>query len=155
MAPPTLFQFRASHFTEKARWALDWKGIPHVRHMLLPGPHLPRMLWMTGQQQVPVLVIGCVQGRVVETPLLVMQASTYGSIAPAAWSFMLAARARGLGSAWTTLHLPNEKEVAELLGIPYDKWSQAGLFPIAYTVGTDFKPAKRLPTDQFIHWDTW
>ena len=58
---------------------------------------------------------------------------------------MLAPRERGLGSAWTTLHLPNEKEVAELLGIPYDKCSQAGLFPIAYTIGTDFKPAKRLP----------
>ena len=57
-------------------------------------------------------------------------------------SFMLAARERGLGSAWTTLHLPNEKEVAELLGIPYDKCSQAGLFPIAYTIGTDFKPAE-------------
>ncbi len=57
MAPPTLFQFRASHFNEKARWALDWKRLPHVRETLLPGPHLPRMLWMTGQQQVPVLVI--------------------------------------------------------------------------------------------------
>ena len=68
---------------------------------------------------------------------------------------MLAARERGLGSAWTTLHLPNEKEVAELLGIPYDKWSQAGLFPIAYTIGTDFKPAKRLPLETFVHWDTW
>jgi glutathione S-transferase len=56
MATPTLFQFRSSHFNEKARWALDWKGIPHVRHTLLPGPHLPRVLWMTGQQQVPVLV---------------------------------------------------------------------------------------------------
>ena len=64
-------------------------------------------------------------------------------------------RERGLGSAWTTLHLPNEKEVAELLGIPYDKWSQAGLFPIAYTIGTDFKPAKRLPLETFVHWDTW
>ena len=53
------------------------------------------------------------------------------------------------------MHLPNEKEVAELIGIPYDKWSQAGLFPIAYTIGTDFKPAKRLPVDQFVHWDTW
>lgn len=53
---PTLLQFRASHFNEKARWALDWKGIPHVRQTLLPGAHLPRVLWMTGQQQVPVLV---------------------------------------------------------------------------------------------------
>jgi glutathione S-transferase len=56
MATPTLFQFRASHFNEKARWALDWKAVPHVRQTLLPGPHLPRVLWLTGQQQVPVLV---------------------------------------------------------------------------------------------------
>ncbi|HEV7732347.1 MAG TPA: glutathione S-transferase family protein [Candidatus Binatia bacterium] len=53
---PTLFQFRASHFNEKARWALDWKRVPHVRQTLLPGPHIPRMLWMTGQQQVPALI---------------------------------------------------------------------------------------------------
>ena len=58
---------------------------------------------------------------------------------------MLALRARGLGSSWTTLHLPNEKEVAELLGIPFDGFTQAGLFPVAYTKGTDFKPAPRVP----------
>lgn len=56
MATPTLYQFRASHFAEKARWALDWKRVPHVRRTLLPGPHVPRILWLTGQQQVPVLV---------------------------------------------------------------------------------------------------
>ena len=68
---------------------------------------------------------------------------------------MLALRERGLGSAWTTLHLPNEKEVAELLGIPYDTVTQAGLFPIAYTKGTDFKLAQRLPASELSHWDTW
>ena len=62
---------------------------------------------------------------------------------------------RGLGSAWTTLHLPNEREVAELLGIPYDRYTQAGLFPIAYTIGADFKPAPRLDVDELVHWDTW
>ena len=82
-------------------------------------------------------------------------ASGWGSLLPAVWSFMLALRERGLGSAWTTLHLPNEREVAELLGIPFAEYTQAGLFPIAYTVGTDFKPAKRISTDQFVHWDTW
>jgi nitroreductase len=104
--------------------------------------------------RVPFMVIPVIRGRVDNVPGAV-SAGFWGSILPAAWSLMLAARERGLGSAWTTLHLPNEKEVAELLGIPYDKWSQAGLFPIAYTQGTDFKPAKRLPVDQFIHWDTW
>lgn len=104
--------------------------------------------------RVPFMVIPMIRGRVDGAPS-VMQAGFWGSILPAAWSLMLAARERGLGSAWTTLHLPNEKEVAEVLGIPHDKWTQAGLFPIAYTKGVDFKPAKRLPAEQFIHWDTW
>ena len=62
-----------------------------------------------------------------------------------------------LGSAWTTLHLPNggEEQAAELLGIPFDRYSQAGLFPIAYTIGTDFKPASRLPAEAVSHWDAW
>jgi nitroreductase len=70
---------------------------------------------------------------------------------------MLALRSRGLGSAWTTLHLvgDGEKLAAELLGIPFDKYSQGGLFPIAYTKGTDFRPAKRLPAEQVAHWNTW
>jgi nitroreductase len=68
---------------------------------------------------------------------------------------MLALRSRGLGSAWTTLHLPSEKEAAEVLGIPFDTVTQAGLFPVAYTKGTDFKPASRTPLDQVVHWDTW
>ena len=63
----------------------------------------------------------------------------------------------GLGSAWTTIHLMNdgEQQVAELLGIPFDKVTQGGLFPIAYTIGTDFKPAKREPLDKVLHWDRW
>ena len=68
---------------------------------------------------------------------------------------MLALRERGLGSAWTTLHLPHERPVAELLGIPFERYTQAGLFPIAYTIGTEFKPAARLPAEQLVHFDTW
>ncbi len=81
----------------------------------------------------------------------------WGSLLPAVWSFMLALRERGMGSAWTTIHLMNdgEREVAELLGIPYDKVSQGGLFPIAYTIGTDFKLAKREPLAKVLHWDRW
>jgi len=60
-----------------------------------------------------------------------------------------------MGSAWTTLHLPREKEVAELLGIDFNAWTQAGLFPVAYTKGTDFKLAKRQPVENFIHWNEW
>ena len=86
-----------------------------------------------------------------------MGAGAWGSLLPAVWSFMLALRNRGIGSAWTTIHLMNdgEKKAAELLGIPYEKVTQGGLFPIAYTQGTDFKPANRLPLSQVMHWNSW
>ena len=104
--------------------------------------------------EAPVHLIPCIRGRM-EGRSISTQASVWGSILPATWSFMLAARARGLGSAWTTLHLPYEKEVAELLGIPYDQVTQAALLPIAYTLGTDFKPAPRDQLDTVLHWDRW
>lgn len=103
----------------------------------------------------PYLVIPLIEGRLDEGLNSFAQASQWGSILPAVWSFMLALRERGLGSAWTTLHLPDEAEVAELLGIPYDRYTQAGLFPVAYTKGTDFKKAKRLPASELTHWDTF
>lgn len=104
----------------------------------------------------PVLMVPVLEGRIDET-VDGMGASFWGSILPAVWSFMLALRERGLGSSWTTLHLINggERKAAELLGIPYEKYSQAGLFPIAYTKGTDFKLASRLPANEVAHWNTW
>jgi nitroreductase len=105
--------------------------------------------------EVPAMVIPCLWGRLPADAPSWAHAGFWASIHPAAWSFMLALRARGLGSAWTSLHLPSEREVAELLGIPYDQCAQAGLFPVAYTIGTDFKPASRLPLDSVLHWDTW
>ena len=107
-------------------------------------------------EKAPVLMIPCLEGRPDGAPAA-MSASYWGSLLPAVWSFMLALRSRGLGSAYTTLHLlgEGEKQAADLLGIPYDKYSQGGLFPIAYTKGTDFRPAKRLPAEQLSHWDSW
>ncbi|MGZ3625680.1 MAG: nitroreductase family protein [Ktedonobacteraceae bacterium] len=104
--------------------------------------------------EVPVLVVPCIQGRP-EGLSATEQAGFWGSILPAAWSFMLAARSRGLGSSWTTVHLYYEQEAAYVLGIPYDKVSQAALIPVAYTLGTDFKPASRMPLDSILHWDRW
>jgi nitroreductase len=101
----------------------------------------------------PALVIACIEGRVEKASAL-EQAGVYGSILPAAWSFMLALRSRGLGTAWTTLHIMYEQEVANILGIPATV-TQAALFPVAYFTGDDFKPAKRLPTERFLHWDSW
>ena len=105
-------------------------------------------------EQVPVFVIACGRGRVESVPMVIAQASTYGSILPAAWSFMLALRSRGLGTAWTTIHLFQEQAISELLGIPAD-WTQTVLFPVAYYTGDDFKPAHRLPSDTMTHWDSW
>lgn len=104
--------------------------------------------------EVPVHVIPCIRGRT-EQASIAEQASVWGSILQAAWSFMLAARARGLGSAWTSLHLAYEKEAADLLGIPFAEIMQAALLPVAYSKGTAFKPAPRAPLDTMTHWDKW
>jgi nitroreductase len=102
--------------------------------------------------RVPVLVIPCIEGRINDVR---RAAGFFGSIHPAIWSFQLALRSRGLGSAWTTFHLAHEHEAADLLGIPYDDVTQAAMLPVAYTVGTDFRPAKRRPVEEITYWDTW
>jgi nitroreductase len=105
--------------------------------------------------EAPALVIPCAFGRV-EGFSASDQAGFWGSILPAAWSFMLALRSRGLVSAWTTLHLPYEREAADALGIPYEKVTQCALLPVAYPLGGDaFKPAKREPLESVVYWDTW
>ena len=106
----------------------------------------------------PVLFIPCISGRVDQITgemANVSQASTFGSIIPAAWSFMLAARARGLGTCWTTIHLMQEKAVADILGIPYAEITQVALVPVAYTKGTDFKIAPRKSMDGIVHFNGW
>ena len=104
--------------------------------------------------EVPVHVIPCIEGRP-EAQGYAGQAALWGTILPAAWSFMLAARARGLGTVWTTIHLYHEREAADVLGIPYDTVMQAAMTPVAYTIGTDFKLAKREPLETMTHWDQW
>ncbi len=104
--------------------------------------------------EVPVHVVACHAGRTEDRPQVV-QASAFGSVLPAVWSFMLAARARGLGTAWTTIHLFHEREAAEVLGIPYDEVSQVALIPLAHTLGTSFKPGPRESLDHFARWDSW
>ena len=96
----------------------------------------------------PALFIPCMNGRN-NTP------GAAGSIIPAAWSFMLAARERGLGTCWTTLHLMHEEEAADVLGIPFDDVQQWALSPVAYTMGTDFKPATRPDVETVISWNSW
>jgi nitroreductase len=104
--------------------------------------------------EAPVFVIPCITGRVDNAPSIA-SASIWGSLLPAAWSFCLAARARGLGTSWTTLHLIFEQQAAEVLGIPFDTIAQGALFPVAYTKGTDFKPGPRASLDPILHIDSW
>ncbi len=117
-------------------------------------------------QDAPVLVIPCIGGRTDklaesitpgwgEVPQVLLQSAQWGSIAPATWSFMLAARARGLGPCWTSLHLYFEEQAAEILGIPYEDMMQACMLPLAYTNGTSFKLGPRDSLDSVIHWDSW
>ena len=103
----------------------------------------------------PVLVIACNNGSRVDNVGAMGAASMMGNVLPAMWSFMLAARARGLGTAWTTMHLMMEQQVADVLGIPFATVQQACLSPLAHTLGTDFKPAARPAPDTIIHWDQW
>jgi nitroreductase len=105
-------------------------------------------------ERVPVYVIPCYLQRPPVEGGNIALTSMYGSILQAAWSLQLALRSRGLGSAWTTMHLMHEREVGEVLGIPEDV-TQVALLPIAYTKGTDFKPAPRQPVEQVTSWNGW
>jgi nitroreductase len=102
-------------------------------------------------------MVPCCPGRI-EGASLGAQAGFWGSFLPAVWSFMLALRSRGLGSAWVTMNLARpegERETAEILGIPFEHYTQAGMFPIGYTIGTDFKPIATPLVVERVHWNRW
>ena len=100
--------------------------------------------------EVPVLLIPCVRRRLPPGAPQAAQASLYGSVLPAVWSFMLAARSRGLGTAWTTLHLVYEEEAAKILGIPFAEVTQVALIPVAHYTGETFRPAPRQPLGEVV-----
>jgi nitroreductase len=104
--------------------------------------------------EVPAMLIPCLAMRIDGAPNIAA-ASMYGSVLPAAWSFMLAARERGLGTSWTSLHLMFEEEAAAIVGIPFAEVTQLALISVGYTQGTDFKPATREPLDTVVHWNSW
>ncbi|MCP2164935.1 nitroreductase family protein [Goodfellowiella coeruleoviolacea] len=104
--------------------------------------------------RVPAIVVPAVEGRTDGAPVE-QQAGTWGSILPAVWSFMLAARERGLGTVWTTAQAPLERELAGVLGVPHDEVMLAALIPLAFTLGTDFRPARRVSRAEVLHWDRW
>ena len=104
--------------------------------------------------RVPALVIPCV-ARPCYEPTWTGAATEIGSIIKATWSFMLAARERGLGTCWTRLHVRHEEQAADIVGIPADRYVQIALIPVAHAIGTDFRSATRKPLAEVLHWDRW
>ena len=104
--------------------------------------------------EVPAMVLPCLIPRADTVPSP-QQAGLYGSVIQAAWSFQLGARARGLGTCWTTLHLARERDAAEILGMPFDRVQQVALITVGYTLGTDFKPGKRVALERVVRYERW
>lgn len=123
----------------------DEAGVRHSESVL----HLGAVLG-----QVPVLAVVCVEGRIEDDPTLNGATWLLGSVFQAVWSFQLALRSRGLGSAFTTAHVLFETELRELLGIPATH-SVVCMIPVAYTVGTEFRPAPRRPIEEATFVDHW
>ncbi|MBJ18330.1 MAG: nitroreductase family protein [bacterium] len=103
--------------------------------------------------RMPALILVCSEGRP-DPDNAAMQVAFYGSVLPAAWSLMLALRASGLGTTWTTLLVTEEDRVADALGIPADV-TQTILLPVAYTKGAVLKPATRMGASEVTYWNRW
>lgn len=104
--------------------------------------------------EAPAIVAACAPARAEDGPPI-RKTTLLGSVLPGMWSFMLAARLRGLGTSWTTVSLFDEAKTGEALRIPIDEVTIGAVTPVAYTRGTDFKPALRPDPDDVIHWDGW
>lgn len=143
--------YRRAHdpYLAANRAALGESVTPQTERVMESSAYLSDHL-----DEVPIHVIPCSLDRLPAGAGTAETASFYGSILPAVWSFMLALRSRGLGAAWTTLHLAYEREAAEILGIP-DSVTQVALIPVAYYTGTDFRPANRKPAEQVTYWNGW
>lgn len=129
-------------FADPERSALQQRIVSSAEHL---AEHL---------HEVPVHVVPCIAGRLEGMPQMAA-AALYGSIFPAVWSFQLAARARGLGTCLTTLHLFHEAEAAAVLGIPFAEVTQVALIPVAYTTKTRFRAGPRQPLASMVHWERW
>jgi nitroreductase len=119
-----------------------------------PTPVLDSAQYLADRfHEVPAMVLPCLLPRADSSAG--NQAGLYGSVIQAAWSFQLAARARGLGTCWTTLHLGRERDAAEILGIPFDRVQQVALITVGHSLGTDFKPGRRVALERVVRWERW
>jgi nitroreductase len=143
--------YRRSHdpYLATSRAAARQAGRTGIDRILDSSQHLSDHL-----HEVPVLVVPCALQRLPEHASAFDTAGLYGSIVPAVWNLMLALRSRGLGSAYTTLHLNYEREAAEVLGIP-ETVTQVAMIPVAYYTGDGFKPAGRRPVEQVVYLNRW
>lgn len=144
-----LYRKSYAPYMQAQREAVATGGRTDAGAIMASSDHLAEVL-----HEVPALVIPCQIGRPDPNMSQGQLAGMYGSILPAVWSFMLAARARGIGTAWTTLHLGYEREAAELLGIP-ENVAQVALTPVAFYTGDDFKLASRLPVEKVTYYNGW
>lgn len=144
-----LYRKGAEGYLTEAGKQADESGDKQTQRVFSSATYL-----MDHLHEAPVHLIPCIHGRPKGPVPATALSGLYGSIYPAIWSFQLAARSRGLGTALTTLHLTCEQEAQDLLGIPEDV-QQVALLPVAYTIGTDFKRAKRPPVADITHWNTW
>lgn len=144
-----LYRSAAGDYLSRARDKAAQRGDQQTERVYGSAVYLAERL-----EQAPVHVIPCIAGRPPADAGPLAYAGVFASIYPAVWSFQLALRPRGLGTALTTLHLRREREAAELLNIPEDVM-QVALLPVAYTLGTDFKPAKRAPVAEITYWNGW
>lgn len=136
-------------------WSAYRKEIDEQAREATDSPVLDSAQYLADRfHEVPVMVLPCLLPRADSAPPG-RQAGLYGSVIQAAWSFQLAARARGLGTCWTTLHLPRERDAAEVLGIPYERVQQVALITVGYTLGTDFKPGRRVALERVVRYERW
>ena len=105
-------------------------------------------------QRAPAIVLACTPGRVDGQPAY-RAVNLAASVHPAMWSFMLAARLHGLGTCWTGVSLWEESRTAQIVGIPEGEATICAISPVAYTIGTDFRPARRPDPEEVIHWEVW
>ena len=103
--------------------------------------------------EIPAMIFVCVDGMPWNEEVS-GQVGYYGSILPAAWSLMLALRARGLGSTWTSLLSSRQEDIADILGMP-EGTLQTVMLPVGYTKGAVLRRAERQPAPEVTYWNRW
>jgi len=132
----------------------EWPKLAEAAGIREPPPTRPTYQLLADRlHEMPALIVVCQLG-VPDAADTARQVAFYGSVLPAAWSLMVALRARGLGSTWTTLHLREAGAAARILGIP-EGVTQTVLLPVAYTKGARLKPALRKPAHEVTYWNRW